>query len=195
MSGASRITVETRALALAVLAVGCADRPLPLPQSLGDLGRAADLARSDLAQADLVHADLAYLDLAYACTDCFCNEKPCTSSTECCSGYCDKRTYTCAPVQPLDLAEPMCPAVGDCVTRGCSCTTSADCCPGLPCIIPPGALVGSCETPPQPDMANPCGSPNDCIQLGGPCTTTCDCCPGVRCILQLGSIYGICDNL
>jgi hypothetical protein len=125
-----------KALALVVVAVGCAERPLPLPEGRADEGAAADLAPAELSSPECRFTG----DLCFPLGAC------CSQNSDCCNLRCCPQ-----PGSATGICGMQCGPV--CVPRDGPCTTTADCCTGLDCIIPNGALAGSCGTPPQPDLA------------------------------------------
>jgi hypothetical protein len=78
------------------------------------------------------------------------------------------------------------------MNTGGTCTSHADCCTGLPCVIPTGAAVGTCGSPPTGVDAGggtdgggadggDGGAPPTCALYGQTCTKSADCCDGVPC--------------
>jgi hypothetical protein len=91
----------------------------------------------------------------------------CASSADCCG----------LPCVPGPNGHLVCGAM--CVATGGVCTTTADCCSGAVCIVPPGAISGTCVVPTTPsgdmgtgDMAGT----SMCSLSGQNCTTTTPCC-------------------
>jgi hypothetical protein len=156
-----------------LVAVACSKRPIPIPEAArADLGHLPDLAPPMCGG------------------DCDCLGHPCTLPSDCCSFVCDQSTYTCAVVESLPDLARSCNGPGDCALSGCPCTSFSDCCVGLACLVPVGAVQGTCGNAPRPDMA--------CIEgvlAGGVCTTTADCCgQGLFCMVPAGSAKGTCTQ-
>jgi hypothetical protein len=124
-----------------------------------------------------------------ACPDGYTGERPCcvepgaqcSFSLECCDHV---------PCVPDALGVLRCLNAGSndggpvCIETGGVCTATSDCCAGLMCIIPPGALAGTCGTPPS----NGDGGAGTCSLYGQACSTDQPCCEGgPPCLSVLGN--------
>ena len=101
------------------------------------------------------------------CASCEANGAACTSGSQCCSQISDGATSKCA--QPLA-----------CQQLGAACVSAQDCCAGLGCVIPSGALSGTCQ------------SGSTCAGTGQTCSAASPCCQGLQCYRQ--GTYNPCDG-
>lgn len=112
----------------------------------------------------------------------------CASSADCCDQH---------PCVPDEEGVLRCGS-NECIEDSGSCTVDADCCVGTLCVIPPGAVTGTCTTVDPPDGSGGSpgsggssssggapgsgGSGNDCVPYGQTCQESSDCCNSLPCI-------------
>lgn len=134
--------------------------------------------------------DALYVPRCGSTGECRAAGQTCASSADCCE------QRPCVP----DAEGVLRCGANECVNESGSCTVDADCCVGTLCVIPPGAVTGTCgksTPPPPPGSGGSTGSggnsgsggsssggatgtggsgSGECIPYGQNCTESSECC-------------------